>query len=736
MKDFDYIKDKFDESGVNAPDEINEELIMSKLESAQPVRALPPKKSKKKILIPVSAAAAVAVVTAGAIAISSVFTNKPFEKVAEIDGKQGKVLFEETAGLRGFSDRGEIKETLGKVLKLRDSITGLNKRGAIYDYSDQEAMAGASAGSSDGGTSSGSAGSSSGANGFNSSDMSSADMAHNDTYVQTVGVDEADTVKTDGKYIYCITAGGKGSHIEIYAADGKTAPKVGDIYTPEYGDDYGAFAEFYLCGDRLVAIEEDWNRTEYYTTAYVYDISDVKKTNLVDSLTQSGNYVSSRMIDSKLYLVTNDSFFTEEELPEVRRGKSATNDSAGSDVVPVDSIFSVETPFDNSFLVISAYDTSASSKEAKTKAIIGSGDTVYCNLEYLYVAAYEYTPEVYQNMIDYNYAVDDAEGGLSQNSGEDDSDDSVERKYSDYIPYLDDPKYTQIIKISLANDIEFVASNKVEGTINNQYSLDEFKGNLRVATTIYNDDFTEINKFYVLDDKLNRLGSLEGFAQNETIQAVRYINETAYVITYEQTDPLFVINASNPSDPKILGTAEISGFSTMLVPVDENTLLGVGYETWDGEYPHDTETDGALKIVTFDVTDKGDPKVLDTKVFPHYSSEAQTNPKALLVNNERGDYTIPANYFKCYELNNGVYKDYEVPETKSGFINFRIEHGMINIIDNYVSDKFDGDDYAERCVYVGSDVYLIGCDYSYTYDKGTESDYMECRTIVECVPYK
>ena len=83
----------------------------------------------------------------------------------------------------------------------------------------------------------------------------------------------------------------------------------------------------------------------------------------------------------------------------------------------------------------------------------------------------------------------------------------------------------------------------------------------------------------MLDSGLNQIGAVEGFAKDESIKAVRYMGDTAYVITYEETDPLFVIDLSTPSDPQILGKVKISGFSTMLVPIDENTVLGIGYNT-------------------------------------------------------------------------------------------------------------------------------------------------------------
>ena len=111
-----------------------------------------------------------------------------------------------------------------------------------------------------------------------------------------------------------------------------------------------------------------------------------------------------------------------------------------------------------------------------------------------------------------------------------------------------------------------------------------------------------MNNLYVLDGELNPVGEVTGFAPDESIKAVRYMENTAYVITYEQTDPLFVIDLTDPTTPVITGEVKISGFSSMLVPIDENTVLGIGYHTEDEG--REMEIQEGLKIVTFDVSDK------------------------------------------------------------------------------------------------------------------------------------
>ena len=640
--DFDSIKEKFDNSGVNAPDALHEDRIAGMLPE-QPLQALPPKQSRKKVVAGVSAAAAFAVVTAGAVTFTSLF-HKPFSPK----------FVAGTASLRAFGSRDELTEEVKKIQNIRkrnstdprDWIYGnaLPEKSAEYNHFD--------AALPDTGSSSGSS-------------------SHNSTYVQATGVDEADCVKTTATHIFYLN----GNTIHIFSAEGKNAKEVGTVE----GTDENSLSDFYVSGDRLITLGVAYRDSGVYTEAVVYDISDVSAVKKSGGFSQSGDYLSSRMIGDTLYMVSNHNARYELDLPQTGAAVS-TADSATMDEIPYTDVFSVETPTGSNFLVVSRVDVKTDAQVTKSKAILGSGNIIYCNQENLYVTAHEFSPETYSNMFK-----------------------SVSGNYWDiYGGDID----TQIIKISLADGIDFVASEKVNGTVNNQYALDEYNGKLRVATTSRDSEQNEINNLYVLDENLRQLGSVTGFAQNESIKAVRYINDTAYVITYEQTDPLFVIDLTDPTTPVITGEVKISGFSSMLVPVDENTVLGIGYHTEDEGW--DMEIQEGLKIVTFDVSDKNNPKVLDTKVFKNYYSEVQYNPKALLVNFERGDYTIPYSYSDWNAWDDAYYETRKI-ENRSGVINFRVDGGKINIVDEYVSDVFRYST-VDRCVYVGDMIYMLGYD--------------------------
>ena len=726
MKDtnFDSIKEKFDNSGVNAPESLDENMVLAKLYTQQPVQMVPPKKKKKKLAAGISAAAAVAVITAGAITATTILGNQPQQQKA-------LTAYHEKVSLRSFKSRDEVTDALKKAQKIGLGSSKYSK----YIYEGYEAGNITNDSASATGSTPGLMIPNTGA-AVNSSSSGAASLSHNSTYTQALGVDEADSVKTTDKYIFYMHYSVNGNVIEIISADGKDAKSVAKVEAEE--SEY-VFHDFYVYGDKLITLGVGYNKkpfadddakNHYYTGYFgttqvnIYDISDIDSISLSDSFSQSGEYISSRMIGGMLYVVSNDRRWDEDEdyLPLV---SGATEDSAELSEMPVEDIYAVEQPSGASFLVVSSINTDDGAHAEKTKAILGSADIIYCNQDNLYVTAYEYSPLYYRD-----FWVNDV--AVEEDGAETSSEDS-DKVTDDYVLDFDvsEPEETRIIKISLDEGLDFVADGTVKGRVNNQYSLDEHNGYLRVATTTFEND-TDVNNLFVLDQNLAQTGSVTGFAKGESIKAVRYIGDTAYVITYEQTDPLFVIDTSNPSAPKILGEVKISGFSTLLVPVDENTLLGIGYHTEDHEDDDiDMEIQEGVKLVVFDVTDKANPKVLDTKVFENYSSPVQYDPKSLLVNFERGDYTIPMDYYHWEERIDGDvgYRDYV--DYKAGVLNFRVENGKIVIIDDYTSKVFDTEDKTlDRCVYVGNNIYLLGT----SWDWNENEDHIT--TLIDSVEYK
>ena len=673
--DFDFIKHKFDESGVNAPDTLNEEFVRERIQYIEPLKV---KKSKKKYIVSGMIAASIAILLINVFLITNIFSvfrnGLPF--IPGLSDNNTESTAE--AKIKHFDSRDEVTSEINSILANR---TKRNKMSNIFDYFAGPAEDAAEAPAA--GNSEKSAGAAdSGTSGSTSSD------SHSDTYIQTKGVDESDTIKTDGKYIYYINTNKK-NEIEMYKADnGKTEP-TSVIAIPELLTNKSySFKEFYVNGSKLTAIAGTSYSTESLTSVCVYDISDKNSIRLENCYTQSGKYCSSRMIDGKVYTVSTYYANQSDCIPECYGNTS--DEREGSKEIAPDCIYSVDDPDSANFLVISAADTVKNSQDIKSKAFLGSAEDVYCSTENLYVLAKNYDRAYYAS--------------------------------DGYMPPENYSSYTQIIKVNLKNDIDFTATAKVKGEIDDQYALDEKDGNLRVATTSKNNKSRDTNNLFVLDKDLKEIGKVTGFANNESIKAVKYIGDTAYVITYEQTDPLFIIDLTDPKDPVITGEVKISGFSTMLVPVDKKTLLGIGFDEYD-----------SVKLATFDISDKNNPKVIDTKVFENCASTVQHNPKALVYNPERNDYVIPYGYMIYPQNYNKYYDGENYRESYSGMINFKINNGNINVTDKYVSEKFgknDDNPSVDRCVYIGDYVFMLG------FRDPIDNQDEQLNTIIDSVKYK
>ncbi|MDE6149822.1 MAG: beta-propeller domain-containing protein, partial [Ruminococcus sp.] len=149
--------------------------------------------------------------------------------------------------------------------------------------------------------------------------------------------------------------------------------------------------------------------------------------------------------------------------------------------------------------------------------------------------------------------------------------------------------------------------------------------------------------------------------------------------------------------------------------IDENTILGVGFadeETENGEW-----IDG-IKIVLFDISDSSNPKVLDSVVFKNTHSQAQYDPKAFMVNNDKGYYAVPySEYINWSEIDyeEDYHEDFdENYQTVSGAKTFNIENNKISVTNDFLMNE--GNAEANRCTYIGDYIYLIGTDYDENYE--------------------
>lgn len=626
-KDFDFLKEKFDNDGVRPPAEMDANFVMDKLEGKSPRVVKMPKRTIAGVI-----GGLVACVAVFAIVVTS--TNTPVIK-------EPAPIIAEAGEIKAFDDYDSIRATLKEM--------GVNSKlehnfGMMTD---------------------------SVANSFQAMKGDTVDEAVSDsvsshsfgeTYKQVSDVDEADIIKTDGKYIYVLNE----NTVKIYSAKGDDSKLVKTVKVRK--DDIYGDIEMFIHNDKLIIISANYEKDQ--TTAYIYDKSNVKDTKLIDKFSQSGTYSSSRMIGDNLYIVSDDYIETYNDIPYVVCKDKDIKLSA-------DSIVCVEEPSHPAYLVVSKIDTAnmkSSTENYESKAILGASNNVYCNSDNMYI-----TSTVYRDYYDVDYedeiVVDEVDGDIME----------VNPVYNDQV---------QIIKVSLKDGIKFVATTKVDGYIDSQYSMDEKDGYFRIATTCNNEKGVEVNNLLVFDEKLNEVGSVSGFAPTESIKAVKYIGDTAYVITYEQTDPLFVIDLKNPRNPKILGECKISGFSTMLVPIGDDRLMGIGYYTQDEDYT-DMEVQEGIKIALFDISDKTNPRVLDEQVFKGYSSEVQYQPKALVYDAEKGTYFIP---YSTYAYDSDKYS--------TGVLGIKIDGKEIAPATRY---KVNADEYDTiyRCTFVDDYLYMF-----------------------------
>lgn len=414
---------------------------------------------------------------------------------------------------------------------------------------------------------------------------------------QVQGVDEADRVKNDGKYIYVLS---KGS-ITIVDSNGgqpKTVSKLDVTVYDEWAN------EFYVSGDRLAVIVSSGKTTES-AQLRIFDISDKKNPSELATVSQSGYVVNSRMVGNTVYLLSNYMVYSD----DIKRNDPATFvPCVGAKPVSAEDISLINDFSYPTYLVIAAIDLKAGEVTA-SESVLGGAENIYCDTDSLYYTFTKYNEDVSGN----------------------------KTKFSNR---------TTIVKLALsAEDITVAADGSVEGVPLNQFSMDEYEGNLRIVTTVdktvttdveYTDDIAvssetssvesgRSNALYVLDENLNIIGSITDLAKDERVYSVRFDGEIGYFVTFRQVDPLFTVDLSNPEKPKILGELKIPGFSEYLHPFGKELLFGFGKSATENGLVT------GLKLSMFNVADPSNVTEQDVTPIDAAWSEASSNHKAIMV---------------------------------------------------------------------------------------------------------
>lgn len=491
---------------------------------------------------------------------------------------------------------------------------------------------------------------------------------YSDTNTRTENVSEADIVKTDGEYIYCLNnkVGYSAEEywnltITIVKADGENSEKVSVIPVKEQLDkvarwelpiDYGNY-EMMLYNDKLVVVCSN----ESYTVLLFYDITDKSAVKHENSLYIQGEYDSCRMVDGYLYVFADR--YIEDKVNEYgeyigismeRTIKNIIPCSSQGDV-PEEDVYISKCEDFNMYHMIGTVDMNNTSDFMQVKAVLGSNSgTVYVSANNIY-----YVSRVYEGYEDC--------------------------KVGEVIQCSDK---SELIKLSYKDGfVEAAGRTVIDGEAGDEFAIDEYNGYLRMAVTVQRwngicaernveyfngsewiDDKRKVielsymtndqmSAMYVLDEDLNVVGSIPNLKEDESVYGVRFDGDIAYVVTYRQMDPLFTIDLSDPTNPTVLGALKIPGFSTYLHKWDDNKLIGIGYDD-----------DWQVKISTFDITDKTDVKETDVCYVDSYGTDALYNHKALFISSKNNlvGFMDNGGYYRIFSYVDGVLT--EVIETE------------------------------------------------------------------------
>ncbi|WP_262174558.1 beta-propeller domain-containing protein [Saccharococcus sp. Marseille-Q5394] len=525
---------------------------------------------------------------------------------------------------------------------------------------------------------------------------------HSSTNNQVEGVDESDMVKTDGEYIYSIFAG--------------TSVKVVDIRNPQKmkvaaeikpGDDYYP-SQLFLHDDLLIVLGEKMQRypdtdksnamdkmmpMNSLTTVRLYNIEMPEKPVFIREIGVEGYMKSARKTGGMLYLVTNvfPNFWAMEEIEgDALRPRILDSNEKEEKFMEFKDISILPGAVDPSYSVIASIDlTTPKTAELKTKGFLGSSDQMYMTKDHLYLTALKYEK-------------------------------STNSRGAEIMIWNPGKADTEIFKFKLdGTNVDFYQSAELSGTILNQFSMDEYKGNFRVVMTegnMWDDKNPSKNHLYILNEKMEMTGSVKGLAKGERIYSARFMGDKAYMVTFRETDPLFVIDVADPAKPKVLGELKIPGFSNYLHPLDENHLIGFGYDTVAQKNPSGGEplilTKG-MKISLFDVTDFHNPKEKYTEIIGGRGtySPLQYDHKALFQHKKRNLFGFPVSMYE-----EGA-KDFEVDYKGSGALIYEItpDSGIV-LKGDLVQKKASGEQYEEwekqiqRLLYSGDSVFTLSMD--------------------------
>jgi Beta propeller domain len=481
------------------------------------------------------------------------------------------------------------------------------------------------------------------------------------TNVQEAGIDEGDTVENDGRYLYG-TVGGL-----LRIIDTTTGKQVADL-----GRTNGS-EQLLLDGNRLAVVAAVFS-TFPETTVTVWDVTDRTLPRRLSETHLEGSPVAVRNVGSRARIVLQTAFAQRLKfvLPRANDEKSllaAQNENRRivkrsavdawlprsyvirgngqqSPVVTAINCREIGRPAGNvglGFTWVATVDLNipnALEGGRGSGGVIANGQTVYASAGNLYVATTDYPKTGPVNVIVRPQFF------VSQAAPK-----PVPKPLPPTRVIAPQNPNTSIHVFDLTppDGATYRASGTVPGTLLNQFSMSEWDGRLRVATSTQRVDFgtqqaSGVHIFQRNGRSLDQIGVIDGLGRDERIYAVRFVGDLGYVVTFRQTDPLFVLDLRTPANPQLIGELKIPGYSSYLQPIGPGRLLGIGQDATDGGRVQGTQ------LSLFDVSDPRSPKRLAAYRIGG-SSQAEYDHHAFLWWPATHDVIVPYNF---YDPNSGV----------------------------------------------------------------------------------
>ena len=553
--------------------------------------------------------------------------------------------------------------------------------------------------------------------GISSTNTSKAENAkeYSTTNIQVENVDEADITKTDGNYIYSL------SENDVVITDVKNPEEIKVVARLSSKDSNTVPEDLLLYQNKLVVIYEKMKSSFSYYSSYnnknttyvaIYDITNPEEPKEIKNYEIGQPYYTSRCIEGKLYVIASGRLKKENE------NIITYYQEDGKQIDPgFSNISRIKDLNTDCQTILSMFNLNKTDEKVKISSYLMDIENAYVSENNIYLLDEKYSYSLEPKPID----IFGWKGLLAV--FDDELLEDEERGY-----------HTEIYKFNLLEDgsIKFDKKASEKGKTINQFSIDEYENNLRLA--LYDDEGSRI---VIFDKNMKKIGETEKLAEGEKMYSSRFLGNKAYLVTYKTIDPLFVVDLSNPTAPKVLGKLKIPGYSTYLHPYDENHIIGIGMQTEEkvnrnssGKVISTTATITGMKMALFDVTDVNNPiQISDTIIGDRRTTSAiLTNHKALLFSKEKQLLAIPVNnYEEDFELKTSsdtyssmidAYSNYNKEYISEGYFVYRINltEGFElkgTITHNKTKSKYSYYNQSRllRGLYIEDNLYTISEDY-------------------------